>query len=78
VENRRPDPQPELKADLLRGAAAYRRHESDDLRQSGSALRAKAERLQRHFRELQEASAALKAESQQLRQQFQRRRASEL
>jgi len=77
VEDRRPDPQPELTAALLRGAAAYRRDESDDLRESGRALRAKAERLRQHFRELQDASAALKAESEQLRRQFQRRRAPE-
>jgi molecular chaperone GrpE (heat shock protein) len=76
VEARRPDPQPGLKADLLRGDAAYRRDESDELTQSGRALRAKAEQLQRHFVELQEASAALKAESEQLRREFQRRRAS--
>jgi hypothetical protein len=57
----------------LRGDAAYRCDESDDLRQSGRALRAKAERLRRRFLELREASAALKAESERLRRQFQRR-----
>jgi hypothetical protein len=64
-------------ADLLRGDAAYRRDESDDLKEGGRALRAKAERLRRHFLELQENSAALKAESAQLRRQLQRRRASD-
>jgi hypothetical protein len=73
VKPRRPDPISGLTADLLRGEAAYTRDESDDLRDSGRALRAKAERLRRHFLDLQEASAALKAESDQLRQQFQRR-----
>ena len=61
----------------MRGDAAYRRDESDDLRESGRALRAKAERLRQHFLELQQASAALKAESEQLRQQFERRHTSE-
>jgi hypothetical protein len=78
VEPRGPDPLPGLRADLLRGDAAYKRDESDDLRESGHALRAKAERLRRHFLELQEASAALKAESEQLRQQFHRQHASKL
>jgi hypothetical protein len=77
VESRRPDPLPGLRADLLRGDAAYRRDESDDLRQSGHALRAKAEQLRRHFLELREASAGLKAESEQLRQQFERRHESD-
>jgi hypothetical protein len=77
VEARRPDPRPDLKADLLRGDAAYRRDESDDLRRSGRALRAKGEQLRRHFLELQEASADLKAESEQLRQEFQKRRKPE-
>jgi phage shock protein A len=77
VQSRGPDPLPGLRADLLRGDAAYRRDESDDLRESGQALRAKAERLRRHFLELQETSAALKAQSDQLRQQFQSQHASE-
>ena len=72
-----PDPLPGLRADLLRGDAAYRRDESDDLRESGRALRAKAERLRRHFLELRDASVALKEESEQLRQRFQRQHASE-
>jgi predicted nuclease with TOPRIM domain len=76
VESRRRDPLPGLTADLLRGDAAYRRDESDELKEAGRALRAKAERLRRHFHELQENSAALKAESAQLRRQFRRRRAS--
>ena len=71
------DPLPGLRADLLRGDAAYRRDESDDLRESGHALRAKAEQLRRHFLELREASAGLKAASEQLRQQFERRHESE-
>jgi hypothetical protein len=74
VESRRPDPLSGLKADLLRGDAAYRRDESDDLRHSGRALRAKGEQLRRHFLELQAASAALKGESEHLRQEFERRR----
>jgi hypothetical protein len=77
VESRRPDPLPGLRADLLRGDAAYRRDESDDIRESGRALRAKAERLRRHFLELREASLALKAASEQLRQQVQRWRESQ-
>jgi hypothetical protein len=77
VESRGPDRILGLRADLLRGDAAYRRDESDDLRESGRALRANAERLRRHFLELGKASAALKAESEQLRQRFQRQHARE-
>jgi len=72
MQPRRLDPLPELRAELVRGEAAYRRDESDDLKESGRALRAKAGHLRRRFLELQEASAALKAESEALRQKLER------
>jgi hypothetical protein len=74
MEPRPLDPWLGIRADLLRGDAAYRRDESDDLNEGGRALRAKAGHLRRRFLELQEASAALKARSELLRQQRERSR----
>jgi hypothetical protein len=75
VEESRPsDPLLELRADLVRGEAAYERDQSDDLNDSGRALRARGDRLRRYLRELQEGSSALRAQYEQLRRQFERQR----